>query len=135
MRRAGSFRCQYRTLSHLPHWQGGGDTSDRKIYALADDHAGGVWIATDEGLDHLDLHSNQIAQLKSGGETAPRNFSVMQDRAGNLWLGNEKGLFVRHAGSTAFVRPQRSAGVASTVLNNQIWPCARMMPDECGLAL
>jgi diguanylate cyclase (GGDEF)-like protein len=100
---------------------GAGGTSDRKIYALSDDHAGGVWIATEQGLDHLDLRSNRISPLKTGTGTAPRNFSVMQDRAGNLWLGNNKGLFVRHAGSTTFERPANIAGVAAAVLTNQIW--------------
>jgi hypothetical protein len=96
-------------------------TSDRKIYALADDHAGGVWIATDRGLDHLDLRSNQIRQLKTGADTAPRNFSVRQDRAGNLWLGNDNGLFVRHAGTATFVRPEHPHGSLAVVLANQIW--------------
>jgi len=72
--------------------------SDRKIYALDDDHAGGVWIATEQGLDHLDLRSNAIRHVDTGSEAAARNFSVMQDRAGNLWLGNNDGLFVRRAG-------------------------------------
>ncbi|HWU74908.1 MAG TPA: diguanylate cyclase [Rhodanobacter sp.] len=104
-----------------PYPVGTGGTSDRKIYALADDHAGGVWIATEHGLDHLDLRSNVIHQLKTGGDTAPRNFSAMQDRAGNLWLGNNNGLFVRHAGSRAFVRPDFPEGTVATVLDNQIW--------------
>ena len=100
---------------------GANGTSDRKIYNLADDHAGGVWIATDAGLDHLDARTNTITQLKTGADTAPRNFSVMQDRAGNLWLGNNNGLFVRHAGSATFVRPDHPAGIVATVLANQIW--------------
>ena len=82
---------------------GANGISDRKIYDLADDHAGGVWIATDSGLDHFDSRTNAIVQLKTGTGTAARNFSVMQDRAGNLWLGNNDGLFVRHAGSKAFM--------------------------------
>ena len=95
--------------------------SDRKIYALDDDHAGGVWIATEQGLDHLDLRSNAIRHVDTGSEAAARNFSVMQDRAGNLWLGNNDGLFVRRAGSDHFERPPQPAGIAATVLANQIW--------------
>ena len=98
-----------------------GGTSDRKIYALADDHAGGVWIATDQGLDHLDLRSNGIRQLKTGGDTTARDFSVMQDRAGDLWLGNNEGLFVRRVGSSRFVRPDDIDGDVAKVLDNQIW--------------
>jgi diguanylate cyclase (GGDEF)-like protein len=101
---------------------GPGGVSDRKIFALADDHAGGVWIATEQGLDHLDLRSNAIRQVDTGSGTAPRNFSVMQDRAGNLWLGNNNGLFVRRAGTDHFERPASPAdATAATVLTNQIW--------------
>jgi ligand-binding sensor domain-containing protein len=104
-------------------YPGGPDgISDRKIFALADDHAGGVWVATEQGLDHLDLRSNAIRHVDTGSDTAPRNFSVMQDRAGNLWLGNNEGLFVRHAGSDRFERPAPPGdAVVATVLENQIW--------------
>ncbi len=100
---------------------GADGTSDPKIFALADDHAGGVWIATDQGLDHLDLRSNAISHVATGSETAPRDFTVMQDRAGNLWLGNNNGLFVRRAGSDRFVRPSYPSGTVAAVLENQIW--------------
>ncbi|MES1153447.1 MAG: two-component regulator propeller domain-containing protein, partial [Rhodanobacter sp.] len=95
--------------------------SDRKVFALGDDHAGGVWIATEEGLDHLDLRTGSIRRVDTGADAAPRNFSVMQDRHGNLWLGNNGGLFVRRAGTDAFVRPAAPDKLAATVLDNQIW--------------
>ena len=100
---------------------GANGTSDPKIFALDDDRAGGVWIATDQGLDHLDLHTNTIRHVATGSETAARDFTVMQDRAGNLWLGNNNGLFVRRAGSDRFVRPPYPPGSVATVLENQIW--------------
>jgi diguanylate cyclase (GGDEF)-like protein len=99
---------------------GPGGTADRKIYCMADDHAGGVWIATDSGLDHLDLRTGAITHIKTGAETATRNFSVLQDRDGNLWLGNNNGLFVRRAGSDAF-KPAGPSGESIGVLTNQIW--------------
>lgn len=100
---------------------GANGTSDSKIFGLDQDRAGGVWIATDQGLDHLDLHTNAIRHVDTGSETAPRNFTVMQDRAGNLWLGNNNGLFVRRAGSQQFLRPTVPAGTVAAVLENQIW--------------
>jgi diguanylate cyclase (GGDEF)-like protein len=100
---------------------GPGGTSNRKIYALAPDGERGVWIATDSGLDHLDLGSNRIETVATGPQTAPRDFTVYQDRAGNLWLGNDKGLFVRYAGSRDFVRPAHPAGVVDQVLHDEIW--------------
>jgi len=100
---------------------GAGGTSDRKIFALARDRDNGVWIASERGLDHLDLKSNRIAAVPTGAGTSPRNFSVLQDHAGNLWLGNNNGLFVRHRDSKTFVRPARPAGVISSVLDDGIW--------------
>ncbi|WP_329740568.1 diguanylate cyclase [Dyella sp. A6] len=94
---------------------------DGKIYGLASDHAGGVWIASNDGLDHLDLRHNRITHVATGAQLSQRNFCVYQDRAGNLWLGNNRGLFVRRAGSTRFVRPPHPAGAVDTVLDDEIW--------------
>lgn len=100
---------------------GPGGTSDRKIYALADDHAGGAWIATGAGLDHYDSHTGAITHVPTGEHIAARDFSVLQDRAGNLWLGNNDGLFVRRPGSDTFVRPANTNKLAEVVLQNQTW--------------
>jgi diguanylate cyclase (GGDEF)-like protein len=96
-------------------------TSDGKIYDLADDHAGGVWIASESGLNHLDLTSGQIRHIDTGKQAAPLNFSVLQDRVGDLWLGNRNGLFVRHAGTHVFVRADAGDPAIATVLENQVW--------------
>lgn len=100
---------------------GPGGTSNRKIYALAPDGERGAWIATETGLDYLDLRSNRITTTDTGTQTAPRNFTVFQDSGGNLWLGNNKGLFVRHAGQKHFVRPAPPADMIEKVLHDQIW--------------
>ncbi|WEN16875.1 diguanylate cyclase [Rhodanobacter sp. AS-Z3] len=100
---------------------GPGGLADHKIYAISSDHAGGVWVATEGGLDHLDLASGSIRRVATGTGTSPRNFSVLQDRAGNLWLGNNNGLFVRHLGSDAFVAETSTDQNANTVLHDQIW--------------
>lgn len=97
-------------------------TSDRKIYALARDGEQGVWIATERGLDRLDLRTNRIAPIIGGhGELASRNFTVFEDREGNVWLGNNNGLFVRAAGSKTFVRPPHPQGNIDTILKDGIW--------------
>jgi len=100
---------------------GRGGTSNRKIYALAPDGERGVWIATDSGLDRLDLRSDRIEPVNIGEQAAPRNFTVYQDRAGNLWLGSNNGLFVRYAGQHNFVRPGHPVGVIDKVLHDEIW--------------
>lgn len=108
---------------------GAGGLSDSKIYALGDDHAGGVWVATENGLNHLDLLTGTIRRVATGAATAARNFSVLQDRQGNLWLGNNDGLFVRRAGTDAFVRQTTPDSLAAAVLGNQIWA---VMQDDKG---
>lgn len=100
---------------------GPGGTSNRKIYALSPDGERGAWIATDSGLDYLDLRSDRIQTVDIGKQAAPRNFTVYQDRAGNLWLGSNNGLFVRYAGSHDFVRPDHPAGVVDRLLHDEIW--------------
>lgn len=100
---------------------GAGGTADAKIYALAPDGDTGVWIATDRGLDHLDIASNVLTAVPTDADTAPRNFSVLQDHDGNLWLGNDRGLFRRGRGQTGFVRPFTDNRVADVVLRNQVW--------------
>ena len=101
---------------------GKGGTSDRKIYAMARDGTDGVWLATEHGLDRLDLPTNRIAPIVGGGGAmSPRNFGVLEDREGNVWLGNDHGLFVRSAGSKTFVRPSHPPGIVDTVLKDGIW--------------
>jgi diguanylate cyclase (GGDEF)-like protein len=96
-------------------------TSDRKIYALARDGDTGVWIATDRGLDHLDLGTNRIAPVATGAEPSLRDFTVLQDREGDVWLGSNNGLFVRYAHSNVFIRPPRPKGHVDTILNDGVW--------------
>jgi len=98
--------------------------SNAKIYDLADDHAGGFWIATESGLDHIDLDSGTISHVDIGDKAAPRNFSVLQDRSGDLWLGNDNGLFVRRQGTDTFKRVSSRDRAAESVLSNQIWALA-----------
>ena len=95
--------------------------ADRKIYALAADGDKGAWIATDSGLNHLDLASDRLTRVDTGNEPAPRNFSVFEDAQGDLWLGNDRGLFVRGQGSKRFVRAAVNDHDATVVLRNQIW--------------
>jgi len=108
------------TFHNYPVGRGG--TSDRKIYALAPDGIRGAWIATDRGIDYLDLHSNHITPTPSGEGMAPRSFSILQDREGNLWAGNNNGLFVRRTGQKTFTRPEHAAdeGV-DAVLKDGTW--------------
>lgn len=113
------FRASTGGFQNYPTGPGG--VSDPKIYDLASDGQGGAWIATDRGIDHLDLASGKITVVPLGTKPAPRNFSVLQDDKGDLWLGNDRGLFVRRSGASSFERVSDADPVISAVLHNQVW--------------
>ncbi|WP_238481090.1 ligand-binding sensor domain-containing diguanylate cyclase [Dyella telluris] len=110
---------------------GDGGTSDRKIYAMSMDGTRGVWIASEHGLGYLDLRSNIIRAVPLGAGMSPRSFGILQDREGNVWVGNSNGLFVRHAGKTAFKRPEHTPENSNVedVLNDGIWA---LLEDHAG---
>jgi signal transduction histidine kinase/ligand-binding sensor domain-containing protein len=78
-----------------------GSLAANKIWALTGDAAGGVWVATDNGLDYLApgkanfQHHQQSAGNEPGkdGSLLDNHVrSLLQDRQGRLWVGSEKGL-------------------------------------------
>ncbi len=71
------------------------------VRQIADDGAGGLWVVTDGGLDHLDPASGRIEHASAAGGWAEgagaRVWAVLRDRRGQLWLGSAAGLFRRPA--------------------------------------
>ncbi|WP_162937632.1 hybrid sensor histidine kinase/response regulator [Indioceanicola profundi] len=105
---------------------GPGGTSHAKIFALAASRGEAVWIATEQGLDRMDVASGAIRpvplQFADGSEPESRRlFAVMEDSKGNLWIGGKLGLAVRWAGSAAFHRLEAADPEAATVLAGETW--------------
>ena len=75
--------------------------SHARVAALAGDGAGGVWIGTGAGIDHMGADGvlARGAGLPAGGVDA-----LLTDRRGNLWAGTSDGLFRRAPGELA-LRP------------------------------
>ncbi|MDI4634425.1 diguanylate cyclase [Pelomonas sp. V22] len=79
------------------------------VRAIADDGQGGLWVASEGGLDHLDTESGRFHRvLPTNGADAPgaRVWTVLQDSRAGLWVGTEKGLFHRPGGAVRFQRMQ-----------------------------
>ena len=78
-----------------------------RVGAIADDGAGGLWIATDDELDHLAPETGAVVAL-SHDERDPASLPdgkiqmVLQDRSGRLWVGTGKGLGRRDPGAEGF---------------------------------
>lgn len=109
---------------------GRGGTSNNRIYDLAHASGDGAWVATADGLDHLDLDSGEIVPVNPGGATSGWNFSVLEDSTGALWVGNARGLLMRPPGSDEFTRPQVADPAIAAVLADQIWSIAETPAGE-----
>lgn len=78
------------------------------VQQIADDGEGGLWIVTNDGLDHLDPDSGRVEHASAAGAWAaaagPQVRALLRDRHGGLWLGSAAGLFRREPGAAA-LRP------------------------------
>ena len=104
---------------------GPGGSSSGKIFSIARAREPGVfWIATEGGVDRLDLASGRIthAAPRAGDATDMllRTFVVMEDKAGNLWAGADNGLFVRRPGGH-FERMRSAEPAVDEILHDQVW--------------
>ncbi len=66
------------------------ELTDRRVDILTRDPRGGLWIGTDNGLNHYDPDSRRVQRIvpPPGDETTPRGFisSVSYDSRGRLWV-------------------------------------------------
>ncbi len=77
------------------------------VRALADDGRGGLWVATDGGLDHIDGSSGRVQRVPMGptaanGLRGDGAVTLLRDRRGRLWVGTTLGLFVQDADEAPF---------------------------------
>ncbi len=77
----------------VPTGQG---VSQGGVRALADDDAGGLWVGTDAGLDHLDRFGRPAGRL--GPLPLAGGVQALARQSGRLWVGTKHGLFRRTAG-------------------------------------
>ena len=63
--------------------------SSDTVHALLRDHAGNLWVGTDDGLDRFDPMSKSFRVFKrdAGGTSGQRYIAITEDPSGFLWLG------------------------------------------------
>lgn len=130
----GLLRFDPATVSFRAYPVGRNGTSHGKIFAIARSRQpGAYWIATEGGIDRLDLASGQITHVSGmpGDDPAmvPRTFTVHEDPDGTLWAGNNAGLFVRPPGGH-FRRVEAGNAEADAVLHDQVWAIYRDRDDR-----
>ncbi|HKT73684.1 MAG TPA: diguanylate cyclase [Steroidobacteraceae bacterium] len=74
---------------------------------IADDGAGGIWVATDGGLDHLPADSARIEHFRhrdddTGSIPDDQVRAVLRDHRGTLWVATTHGVARRAVDSTRF---------------------------------
>ncbi len=93
--------------------------SSGRIYALTGDAKGGLWIATENGLDYLPASATDFIHYRHD-DTNPaglldnRVHSLLLDKAGRLWVGTAIGLQRLDPTTKAFERIA-DAGLAATM--------------------
>jgi diguanylate cyclase (GGDEF)-like protein len=102
-----------------------------RVGDIDDDGHGGLWVASEIGLFHLDAENRIIwSGLGPGGAASPgclgaaKLSSVRRDRQGVVWIGSDLGLARGTAGNTCFV-PVPLPGAASAAIS-------RLMADSAG---
>ena len=115
---AGLARYDALSDSFVSYAPGPAGVSHARVAALAGDGAGGVWIGTAGGLDHMSARgvltkagsgapAIAAAKLPEGGVEA-----MLRDRKGVLWIGTRRGLWRLMPGATA-VQPVPVAAQAA----------------------
>jgi signal transduction histidine kinase/ligand-binding sensor domain-containing protein len=112
---AGLFRHDPETDCFRPIPLGLPPSGSAYVKAIADDGAGGLWVGTTAGLDHVaaDLKSAVSVSIATGHSTAGDASSVLRvlrDARGALWVATEGSLLRRGPGQTAFADIPLSPG-------------------------
>ncbi len=104
---------------------GPGGTSSGKIFSIARGGTKGSFlIATEAGVDRLDLATGKIVRESvlpgDAKDMLARTFVVAGDKQGNIWAGADNGLFMRRPGRH-FERVRSSDPAVDEILHDQVW--------------
>ncbi|HXP00693.1 MAG TPA: two-component regulator propeller domain-containing protein, partial [Luteibacter sp.] len=104
---------------------GPGGTSSGKIFSIARAGTKGSFlIATEAGVDRLDLATGKIVRESvlpgDAKDMLARTFVVAGDKQGNIWAGADNGLFMRRPGRH-FERVRSSDPAVDEILHDQVW--------------
>ncbi|MYM37608.1 GAF domain-containing protein [Duganella sp. FT94W] len=77
------------------------------VLAMLSDGQQGMWLATGDGLQYLDMASGQLRLLRHADNDHDsiiddRVMALARDKGGNLWIGTARGLEMLPAGGTRF---------------------------------
>jgi ligand-binding sensor domain-containing protein/signal transduction histidine kinase len=103
------------------------------VLAIVGDGQQGLWLATSDGLHHLDTGNGQLRMLRHADADQEsinddRVAALVRDKHGNLWVGTARGLEMLPAGGTRFrhfgtqeSRPENSIMSLSIGADGVLW--------------
>jgi len=104
-----------------------GSIADDRVYAVAGDHLGEIWIGTHEGLDRFDRKTGTFVHYRHD-EKDPASLSdswvwpIFEDRTGTLWVGTVRGGLNRYdRGTGGFVRFRHEETDPRSISNDRLY--------------
>ncbi|MCJ7465253.1 MAG: ATP-binding protein [Maribacter sp.] len=65
------------------------------VWELWEDDLGQIWVATDQGINIINVADNTISQLLEGGKISERNAGAfLEDAQRRLWIGTRSGILI-----------------------------------------
>lgn len=82
---------QFITYEHEQN--GAGSLSDNRVNSIHFDHAGAMWVGTQDGLDQFDAKTGQFTTYsRRDGLPGSTVGCVLEDKQGNLWMSTNNGV-------------------------------------------
>ena len=104
-----------------------GSIADDRVYSVAGDHLGEIWVGTHEGLDRFDPKTGSFVHYKHD-EKNPNSLSdswvwpIFEDRMGVLWVGTVRGGLNRFDRATErFVRFRHEETDPKSIGNDRLY--------------
>ena len=88
--------------------------SGNQAYPILQDHAGAIWIGTEDGKLNKFVNQRVITYDLADGLPSTRVTCIFEDRSDRLWVGTEGGL--SYLQGERFIRDTAHASLAGTVV-------------------
>ncbi|RAJ02361.1 signal transduction histidine kinase [Chitinophaga skermanii] len=89
---SGLFMYNGKTLSHFAHTEKANSINSNSVNMVVEDHAGKLWIVTEQGLDQFDEPNAAFIHLNNQLSLPVSMKSIAVDAKGQLWMGTNEGL-------------------------------------------
>jgi ligand-binding sensor domain-containing protein/signal transduction histidine kinase len=99
-----------------------GSLSNNRVNALCVDHAGALWVGTQNGLNRFDRNTGEFTTFGER-DGLPNNAveGILEDSAGNLWLSTGNGLSRFDPRARAFKKYYSDDGLAGDEFNDSVY--------------